>query len=77
MIRSIFRLAEYIQGNNGYLLHHEIYIYVFDALLMFITMVTFNVVHPQENGHLLGCYVSDCELAPLPDATKLRGYPGV
>ncbi|KAE8390153.1 hypothetical protein ETB97_009057 [Aspergillus alliaceus] len=76
MIRSIFRLAEYIQGNNGYLLHHEIYIYIFDALLMFTTMVIFNVIHPQEIGQLLG-HVLDHELTPLPDATKLyRGYPG-
>ncbi|KAL4738373.1 putative RTA1 domain protein [Aspergillus similis] len=53
MVRSIFRLAEYLQGNDGYLLHHEIYLYVFDALLMLITMVTFNLVHPQEVGRLL------------------------
>ncbi|CBF86676.1 hypothetical protein AN2355.2 [Aspergillus nidulans FGSC A4] len=26
MVRSIFRLAEYLQGNNGYLLHHEIFL---------------------------------------------------
>jgi hypothetical protein len=53
MIRSMFRLIEYIQGNNGYLLHHELYLYIFDSLLMFLTMVTFNVVHPQEIGQLL------------------------
>jgi hypothetical protein len=53
MIRSVFRLAEYLQGNNGYLLHHEIYLYIFDAVLMFITMVTFNVVHPCEISQLL------------------------
>ncbi|KAF7171505.1 hypothetical protein CNMCM5623_003833 [Aspergillus felis] len=53
MIRSMFRLIEYIQGNNGYLLHHELYLYIFDSLLMLLTMVTFNVVHPQEIGQLL------------------------
>ncbi|PIG89089.1 hypothetical protein AARAC_011274 [Aspergillus arachidicola] len=25
LVRSIFRLAEYLQGNNGYLLHHEVF----------------------------------------------------
>ncbi|KAL4981589.1 putative RTA1 domain protein [Aspergillus falconensis] len=48
MVRSIFRLAEYLQGNDGYLLHHEIYLYIFDSLLMFVTMVILNVVHPSE-----------------------------
>ncbi|KAL3487864.1 RTA-like protein [Aspergillus germanicus] len=48
MVRSVFRLAEYLQGNNGYLLHHEIYLYIFDALLIFVTMVLLNVVHPAE-----------------------------
>jgi hypothetical protein len=48
MFRSIFRVIEYVQGNNGYLLRHEIFLYIFDALLMFIVMVLFNVVHPAE-----------------------------
>ncbi|KAJ9618633.1 hypothetical protein H2203_008835 [Taxawa tesnikishii (nom. ined.)] len=46
MIRSIFRVAEYTQGNDGTLLGHEVYLYVFDACLMFFTMVLFNVWHP-------------------------------
>jgi hypothetical protein len=33
-------------GQDGYLLDHEIFLYVFDAMLMFITMVLFNVFHP-------------------------------
>ncbi|KAF7588620.1 hypothetical protein BBP40_005458 [Aspergillus hancockii] len=53
MVRSIFRLAEYLQGNNGYLLHHEVFLYLFDALLMLITMVIFNLVHPHEIDRLL------------------------
>jgi hypothetical protein len=48
MVRSVFRLAEYLQGNDGYLLHHEIYLYIFDALLVFVTMLLLNVVHPAE-----------------------------
>ncbi|KAF7716856.1 RTA-like protein [Penicillium ucsense] len=53
MIRSMFRLIEYAQGNGGYILRHELYLYIFDSLLMFLTMVIFNVVHPQEIGQLL------------------------
>ncbi|KAL7912368.1 RTA1 like domain-containing protein [Trichoderma velutinum] len=48
MVRSIFRVVEYLQGFNGYLLHHEAYLYIFDALLMFLVMVLLNVVHPSE-----------------------------
>lgn len=48
MIRSIFRVVEYLQGFSGYLLSHEYYLYIFDALLMFCVMVMFNVVHPSE-----------------------------
>ncbi|RGP68598.1 hypothetical protein FSPOR_5236 [Fusarium sporotrichioides] len=48
MVRSIFRAVEYLQGDDGFLLAREGYLYVFDALLMFIVMVLFNVMHPAE-----------------------------
>ncbi|RYP41686.1 hypothetical protein DL767_000891 [Monosporascus sp. MG133] len=48
MVRSIFRAVEYLQGFDGYLLSHEVYLYVFDAILMFLVMVLFNYVHPAE-----------------------------
>jgi hypothetical protein len=48
MVRSIFRVVEYVQGFSGYLLSHEVYLYMFDSLLMFCVMVIFNVVHPSE-----------------------------
>ncbi|CAG89940.1 DEHA2F26994p [Debaryomyces hansenii CBS767] len=40
-VRSIFRLIEYIQGNDGYLISHEAFLYGFDAALMFLNMVIF------------------------------------
>lgn len=46
LIRSIFRVVEYIQGNAGYLLRNEIWLYIFDALLMAIVMLTFLLYHP-------------------------------
>ncbi|KAF2996893.1 hypothetical protein E8E13_005391 [Curvularia kusanoi] len=48
LIRSIFRVIEYIQGNAGYLLSHEAFLYIFDATLMFLVMALFNWVHPSE-----------------------------
>ncbi|KAK7606683.1 RTA1 like protein-domain-containing protein [Phyllosticta paracitricarpa] len=44
--RSVYRLAEYIQDSDGSLQMHEVYVYVFDALLMFITCIVFNIWHP-------------------------------
>jgi len=46
MVRSVFRAAEYLEGDDGYLLAHEAYLYIFDALLMLAVMVILNVVHP-------------------------------
>ena len=48
MFRSIFRVVEYVQGNNGYLLRHEYFLYIFDAVLMLVVMVLFNFIHPSE-----------------------------
>jgi hypothetical protein len=48
MVRSIFRVVEYIQGNAGYLLSHEVYLYIFDATLMFFVMLAFNWTHPSQ-----------------------------
>ena len=37
-IRSVFRVVEYLQGNAGYLISHEVFLYIFDMLLMFAVM---------------------------------------
>ncbi|KAG8427710.1 hypothetical protein J3459_006429 [Metarhizium acridum] len=49
LVRSVFRVVEYIMGKEGYLLKHEWTLYVFDAALMFGTMAVYGVVYP---GHL-------------------------
>ena len=41
LVRSIFRVIEYLQGNGGYLISHEIFLFIFDAVLMAITMAVF------------------------------------
>lgn len=43
LVRSIFRVIEYLQGNKGYLISHEIFLYVFDAILMAAVMAIFLV----------------------------------
>ena len=47
-VRSIVRVVEFIQGFGGYTISHEVYLYVFDAMIMFFAMAVMNVVHPNE-----------------------------
>ncbi|KAH8749747.1 RTA-like protein [Diaporthe sp. PMI_573] len=53
MVRSLFRAVEYLQGFDGYLLRHEAYLYILDAVLMFLVMVLFNWIHPAEIAAIL------------------------
>ncbi|KAJ4361178.1 hypothetical protein N0V95_002148 [Ascochyta clinopodiicola] len=53
LVRSLFRVIEYAQGNAGYLLRHEVFLYVFDAVLMFAVMIILNVSHPGDIALLL------------------------
>jgi hypothetical protein len=46
LIQSIFRLIEYAQGNDGYLISHEVFMYVFDSTLMLITMIAMSICQP-------------------------------
>ncbi|CCT67821.1 related to Rtm1p [Fusarium fujikuroi] len=43
LVRSIFRVVEYLQGNKGYLISHEVFLYVFDAILMALVMLIFMI----------------------------------
>lgn len=54
LIRSVIRVVEYLQGYDGYLMKHEAFIYVFDALLMFITVLVLMYEHPSEINCLIG-----------------------
>jgi RTA1 like protein len=46
LIRSIYRVIEFAQGNSGYVISHEVFLYVFDAAMMFLVMVAMNIFHP-------------------------------
>jgi len=62
MIRSIFRVVEYVMGTDGYLLENEWTLYVFDAVLMFAVTVLFYWRHP---GDLTGVKRADEERVQL------------
>ena len=51
LIRSVFRVIEFSGGNDGVLLRNEVFLYIFDAVLMSGVMVAFNVIHP---GAIIG-----------------------
>ncbi|KAL4972260.1 RTA1 like protein-domain-containing protein [Aspergillus desertorum] len=46
LIRSLYRVAEYIQGKEGVLQSKEVFIYVLDAFLMLVCCVILNIWHP-------------------------------
>lgn len=46
MVRSVFRVIEYIMGEDGELMAKEAYVYVFDGTLIFLVSILFNWVHP-------------------------------
>ncbi|KAI1843429.1 hypothetical protein JX265_013311 [Neoarthrinium moseri] len=46
MIRSIYRVAEYVEGQGGEVQSKEFWIYIFDSLPMVIVALLFNWLHP-------------------------------
>ncbi|PWY93079.1 RTA1 domain protein [Aspergillus sclerotioniger CBS 115572] len=46
MVRSVYRVVEYVQGTSGVLQQHEVYLYIFDTVLMLLCCLLFNVMHP-------------------------------
>ena len=50
LIRSVFRVVEYIMGQDGYLLGHEWTLYCFDTVPMFVVAVAFWYRYPSEIG---------------------------
>jgi SNF family Na+-dependent transporter len=46
LVRSIFRIVEYLMGASGFLLQHEYMLYIFDALLMLSVVSIFIWRHP-------------------------------
>ncbi|KAL6880730.1 RTA1 like domain-containing protein [Trichoderma novae-zelandiae] len=53
IVRNLFRVIEYAQGQGGYLLQNEAFIYVFDALPMLVVVSWLHWRHPGEIGLLL------------------------
>ncbi|SPN96557.1 related to RTM1 protein [Cephalotrichum gorgonifer] len=70
MIRSVFRIIEYGMGSEGELLQKEAYLYVFDAVPMFVIVVALNWFHPSR------VLSSDGDKIPLTSVTSREVVEG-
>lgn len=52
-VRCLIRLIEYGQGFTGYIITHEAFLYIFDALLMWLSMAAMLFPHPSEVAALI------------------------
>ena len=46
IVRSVVRTVEYLQGEGGYIISHEAFIYALDAAPMLMVMMVYAVLHP-------------------------------
>lgn len=46
LVRSVFRVIEYLMGNSGWILSHEYMLYIFDTILMLSVVGIFLWRHP-------------------------------
>jgi hypothetical protein len=70
LIRSVFRVIEFSGGNDGVLLRNEVFLYIFDAVLMLGVMVVFNAVYP---GMIIGRKAQDRSIRMDERGTSSRG----
>lgn len=48
LIRNIIRVIDYAQGNNGFIVSHEIMLYIFDAFFIFLVVLILFLIHPSK-----------------------------
>lgn len=75
LVRSVFRVIEYLMGNAGYLLRHEVFLYVFDAVLMLLVMLVFNYIHPSEVTELYHERITGEKAAHSRDTSDIELQP--
>ncbi|KAL4749327.1 hypothetical protein BDW72DRAFT_194955 [Aspergillus terricola var. indicus] len=45
LVRSVYRVVEFAQGNSGYVISHEAFLYILDASMMLLVMLALNLFH--------------------------------
>ena len=71
MLRNIFRVVQYVMGQNGFLMVNEWPVYVFDAVQMFLTMLWFLVRYPSQLHVTKGIETGTETEIELRDTTRL------
>ena len=46
LVRNLVKVVEFAEGVNGFIMKHEIMLYIFDAFLMFLVVFIFILAHP-------------------------------
>ncbi|KAJ5102921.1 RTA-like protein [Penicillium argentinense] len=46
LVRSVFRVVEFIEGNDGFIMRKEYLLYIFDACLMALSGIVLFLVYP-------------------------------
>lgn len=54
LIRSVFRMVEYVEGPQSKLQAVEVYVYAMDAIPMAIITISFHIIHPSNYMRGLG-----------------------
>ncbi|KAF5663909.1 RTM1 [Fusarium circinatum] len=71
LIRSLFRMIEYIEGRDGELQSKEAYVYILDAIPMAIVSISFHVFHPSK-------YFSSRRKIPYDSESEMTlGFPHI
>ncbi|KAJ6442574.1 rta1 domain-containingprotein [Purpureocillium lavendulum] len=69
VVRSVVRAVEYLQGEGGFVVSHEAFIYACDALPMFAIMAVLAVLHPAKLIRDARGLAGDCEGHGMLDRT--------
>ncbi|GCB27409.1 protein RTA1 [Aspergillus awamori] len=68
IFRCVYRIVEFVQGHDGYLVSHEIYMYLFDTIPMLLVQLIF---HKWKPYHML--YTTDTALGGGESYVNLHG----
>lgn len=61
LVRSVFRVIEFVQGNDGFIMSHEFLLYIFDGALMALMGALLGIIFP--GSFLSGRGGNQCERA--------------